>query len=464
MTASAQITFDPTIIPKQFVFPHSKSVYAQKINNNFLDSSALPCFTNTHKVSPIKLGRKKHKKYCEKYFAKYSDTKKRGRYLHFNSKYNQKLFFNNKTGQYSIFKENLAKNYKEDFILTTMLWNQVEKEAKKRGLVGIFFTATVVGDLHPFGAKDSIVRANFDYELNFKYAYKELQQLHKDIRIQANRTLKYAPSFFKATEYHKTYIPHSHTVYFVKPEDINKFLNIVENKTELNADIGRTDTQVLNKIGDNYAVPYLLKYLQKTAQNMDNKELKVFDGWKRALGIKQLYSNSKLTLSKWVIKKARYYFAELTLQGEINKDYWKNNYNSLYDCIRANVKVIDKTYDIENNLLRNKIIEPLGKEKIRMERDRTMLLKFINVNNEPFLLNTTYKNKKMLVKRINKYSECVLYNKKHYKIIKMRENACSSVSIELKALIEDKERKEKSWRRLLSFLIYSVSKQKTLKN
>ena len=254
-------TFDTNLTPKYFIFPHSESIYAQKINDNVKTPSALPCFTNTHKVSPLKLGRNQHKKYCEKHFARYSDTKKRGRYLHFNSKRNQKLFFNNKTGQYGIYKENLAKKYKEDFILTTMLWNQVEKEAKVRDLVGVFFTATVVGSLHPFGAKDTTVKANFDYEINFKYAYKELQQLHKDIRIQANRTLKYSPTFFKATEYHKSYIPHSHTVYFVDPADIDKFLQILKNKTSLNNEIGRTDTQVLNKLEDNYAVPYLLKYL-----------------------------------------------------------------------------------------------------------------------------------------------------------------------------------------------------------
>ena len=163
------------------------------------------------------------------------------------------------------------------------------------------------------------------------------------------------------------------------------------------------------------------------------------------MGIKQLYSNSKLALSKWIIKKARYYYGETTINGDTNPDYWKNNYSSLYECLRASVKVIDKTYDIENNLLRDKIIEPLCKEKIRIERDRTMHLKFINIDNEPFLLNTTYKINKLVVKRINKYSEHILYDKNHYEMIEMR--------VGLSSIFRAKETaKQKEDRELMEFI------------
>jgi len=448
MKSLTQTTFDTNTIPKNLIFPHSKDLYQAKINELYPS----PCFTNTHKVSPLKtvvskpkmakklvLNRKQHRNYCEKHFARYSDTKARGRYLHFNSKYNPKLFLNKKTGEYGLFKEDLAKKYKEDFILTTMLWNEVEKQAKKQGLIGVFFTSTVIGELHPFGAKNITVREGFDYENNFKYAYTELQQLHKDIRIQSSRTLGYSPTFFKATEYHKTFIPHTHTVYFVKPADIDKFLTILENKTALKTQIGRTDTQVLNKLEENYAVPYLLKYLSKTALNMTIEQLKVFDGWKRALGIKQLYSNSRLTLSKWVIKKARYYFGETTPQGELNKDYWANNYDTLYACILDNTKVVDKVYDIEENLMRTRIIkEGVNKEKILIERDRVFNIKIIEVNEEPFILGTSYKTKRFIVKKVGKYHSKVVYDKSHYEMVEMTQGENSKNNEIIKKLKTEK--------------------------
>jgi hypothetical protein len=366
------------------------------------------------------MGREAHSNYCKKHYIEHSKMKQRARYYYFNGTKFPKYFHNKKTGKKSLYKEDLTKQYKDDFILTTMIWNQIEKEAKQQGLVGVFTTSTVNGELHPFGGNSEVLRANYDYELNPKRAYAELQDLHTKIRRQAHRDFGYAPSFIKATEFHKSFMPHNHLVYFVKPEDVDRFVNILDNKAELLPEIGLVETEVLNKEGENNsALAYLLKYLTKSAHNATNEEVHLLDGWKRALGIRQLYSNSRLTLPKWVIKKARYYFGETTITGEVNKDYWKDSYDSLYDCIRDNVKVIDKTYDIDNNFLRNKVIEPLRKEKIRIERDRTVLLQFIEVNGNPFLLRTAYKTKRFIVKRINKHSEYVLYNKDHYEMLEV---------------------------------------------
>ena len=424
-------------VPKQFIFPHSEKIYAKRLDNHLSS-----CFTNTDSVSPLNhivlstktaknplLNRKQHRNYCEKHFTRYSKAKAMGRYLHFNSKKNPKLFLNNKSGEYGLFKEDLAKKYKEDFILTTMLWNEIEKQAKNQGLIGVFFTATVKGDLHPFGIKDTVVREDFDYEVNFKLAYGELQQLHRDIRIQSNRTLGYTPTFFKATEYHRTFMPHSHTVYFVKPEDIDKFLAILKNKIALNSQIGRTDTQVLNKLEDNYAVPYLLKYLTKTAMNMTPQELNIFDGWKRALGIKQLYTNSQTKLPKWVIKKARYYFGETSPAGEPNKNYWANNYDTLYDCILDNVKVVDKVYNMQGNLMRTKIIkEGVNKEKILIERGRTFEISIMDMGDLGLqVYKTAYKTTRLIVRKIGKYTSQIVYNKSHYELIDMAIGAYNNI-------------------------------------
>ena len=74
-----------------------------------------------------------------------------------------------------------------------------------------------------------------------------------------------------------------------------------------------------------------------------------------------------------------------------------------------------------------------------------MHLKFINIDNEPFLLNTTYKINKLVVKRINKYSEHILYDKNHYEMIEMR--------VGLSSIFRAKETaKQKEDRELMEFI------------
>lgn len=389
-----------------------------------------PCFTNNNSVSPNKIipifTRHEYINYVKESFRTHSKRKEFGRKMYFSSPYEQKLFYSKTRGEYSTHKEDLVKKYKDEFILTTMMWREVERQAKANGLVGVFVTSTLVGNLHPLKKNANTISEGFDYLETFKKGYKELNHFHKDIRKQCARTLEYSPKFVRAIEYHKTFITHSHVVYFVNPKDINKFVKIVNNKNELLNNVGKVDIQVLNKQDENFAVAYIMKYLQKVATNMNEEEIRIFDGWKRALGIKQLYSNSLVDIPKWVMRKAKYYFSEKNMDGTNNNNYWKNNYESLYECIKCNVEIISKTYvdnfehdektgEIFENkkLIKERIINSVNSPKISIFREQDYIVKYIIEDGVEKKIGTF---KTTLLTITDKKKNIVLYDSRDYEL------------------------------------------------
>jgi len=223
----------------------------------------------------------------------------------------------------------------DNYIKTLMIWKEIEHEATLEKLVPIFFTGTVVGELHPFSQGCEISKS--DWEIgNIKKGYKELQAVHTAIRWQCNRSLGYSPTYIRAVEYHKTFMPHTHIVYFVKPDDVASFCEIVQNKVDLNENVGRTEiTPIKGYDPENGKSPvsYLLKYLKKTAKALteggNTADLETFLGWKKLLGTTQIYSNSKIAIPKWVIKKLTYEF----------KNFEELGYRSMIEAIVDNVEV-----------------------------------------------------------------------------------------------------------------------------
>jgi len=376
---------------------------------------------------PPQFSRDEHPNYCRKAFRDYFHHKKRGREAYFNNSKSIKYFKSKKSGKISFYKENLQQEYKDKAIEAIMLWNQVEQEAKLSGLVPVFFTITLERHLHPFKTKSNLSKVGFDYETGFKNGIVELQKLHRDVMVQSNRTLGYNIKFIRALEYHWSYAGHSHAVYFVKPSDVESFKMILENKANLNPNLGLYDIEVIAEYEENYSIPYLLKYMKKSAFNMTLEELEVFDGWRRALGIRNLYSQSRLTIPKWVIRKTKYYFGETTIGGKINKDYWKLNHKSLYECIRANVSINSKVYDSKNNLLREYNVTPIEQEKYRVARTREEVCHYETFNKKEFLIKKTYKTKSLTVKKISKSGELLVYDKSWYEMLEIEVGACSQV-------------------------------------
>jgi len=435
-----------------YVFPHTRSLYKSQLKE-FLDLKiplASPCFTNNTNVSLLQFSRDEHSDYCKKAFHSYFHYKKKGREAYFNNSKSIKYFKSKKSGKIGFYKENLQQEYKDKAIEATMLWNQIEQEAKLSGLIPVFFTATLKGHLHPFPKGGNISKVGFDYERDFKAGIADLQSLHRDIMVQSNRTLSYNIKFFRALEYHKSYVGHSHAVYFVKPQDSGSFEAILKNKISLNQNIGKHDIKVIDEYEENFSIPYLLKYMKKSAFNMTLDELEVFDGWRRALGIRNLYSQSRLTVPKWVIRKTKYYFGKTTLSGKINKDYWKLSHKSLYECIRANVSINSKVYDTENNLLREYNVDPLEQEKYRVARTREEICHYETFNKEEFLKRKTYKTKSLTVKKILKNKELLVYDKGWYEMLEIEVGACSRVGHGVLAKLMKLEAKSKQLKLITS--------------
>jgi hypothetical protein len=312
----------------------------QELHKNVLCSS---CISIYHCVS---FSRNQHKKRLEKVF-KYTTKKSLDSFSKFMY---QKSIVNDTRWIMAHLKRDLPKEWKDKYVKTLQVWKEIEYEAKENGLVPIFFTGTVQGHLHPFstfGKNQNNRKADWHIE-KLNLAYQELQDLHIQIRKQANRTLGYSPTFIRAIEYHQTFVPHSHLVYFVKKEDEENFVKIIKNKSKLNENIGRTTTEVLNSYDPDKSyspISYLLKYLKKNISEMTDanaslEQLEIFNGWKLKLGIKQLYNNSLYRIPKWATKKVSQHF----------KDFEKMGYRSMLEAIENNVHIVNESIQLDGTI------------------------------------------------------------------------------------------------------------------
>lgn len=319
-----------------------------------------PCISITHCVS---LSKKEHIQELRKQFKEKTEYG-----LNASKKFlNNKSWVNDTKWKMGKIERNLNTEWKDRYIKTLQVWKEIEYNAKSADMIPIFFTGTVIGELHPFSAGSDIRKKEWDTN-KLKLAYQELQSLHTKIRKQAYRTFGYSPDFIRAVEYHKSYMPHTHIVYFVRTSEVQKFLKIIENKENENKNIGRTETKVIHGYDTekHYSpVSYLLKYLKKNiadlANNPKQEELEIFNGWKNTLGIKQLYNNSIFRIPKWAMKKISWHY----------KDFAKMGYRSMIEAIEAEVEIITESIQIDKTIKTNIINSPKSpKYKIYRKTER----------------------------------------------------------------------------------------------
>ena len=318
-------------------------------NVDIVEKKALcsPCISITHCVP---LSKKEHNEELRKQFK---DKTEYG--LNASKKFlGSKSWVNDTKWQMGKIERDLGKEWKDRYIKTLNVWKEIEHMSKELDLIPIFFTGTVIGDLHPFKSGSNIRKEEWAVK-NLNKAYKELQDLHTTIRKQANRTLGYSPMFIRAVEYHKSFMPHTHIVYFVRSSEVNTFVNIIKNKEELNKNIGRTETVVLKPYNPEKAyspVSYLLKYLKKNitdlTENENADDLAIFNGWKNTLGIKQLYNNSLYKIPKWAVKKISYHF----------KNFEELGYRSMLEAIENEVEIINESIQLNGEVKTKYINQP----------------------------------------------------------------------------------------------------------
>jgi len=345
------------------------------------------------------LDKKQHKKELENIFINKTEIA-----LEVSNNFlSNKSWVNEKQWKMGKITRNLSKEWKDKYVKTINIWKEIEYIAKEENLIPVFFTGTVIGKLHPFSVKSTKRKKDWVIE-NLNKSYLELQDLHTQIRKQSKRTLGYTPHFFRAIEYHKSFVPHSHIVYFVEENDVKKFLKIIKNKEKLNKNIGRTETKVIDKYDPKNGkspVSYLLKYLKKnieeiTKENDNGENLKIFNGWKNTLKIKQLYNNSIYKIPKWAFKKISWYY----------KNFEEMGYRSLLEAIENEVEIVQDSVQLDKTI-KTKIINKPKNVKYKIYRkiekyrywskeeelktaDRVLEFIIKNVNNEVIFNKNDY--------------------------------------------------------------------------
>jgi hypothetical protein len=356
------------------------------------------CISITHCVS---LSKKEHQQELRKQFK---DKTEYG--LNASKKFlGSKSWVNDNNWTMGKIERDLGKEWQDRYIKTLNVWKEIEYMSKELDLIPIFFTGTVIGELHPFKANTDKRKENWAVK-NLNKSYQELQDLHQQIRKQAKRTLGYSPMFIRAVEYHKSFMPHTHIVYFVRSSEVNTFVKIIKNKEELNNNIGRTETEVLKPYNPEKAyspVSYLLKYLKKNITDLtktgSEEDLAIFNGWKNTLGIKQLYNNSLYKIPKWAIKKISYYF----------KNFEELGYRSMLEAIEKEVEITNISVQLdgsEKTKIVNKPLNPSFSIFRKIEK-----YKYINKEDETDIAD------KVIEYLIYDKNGIVIFDKKDYVLI-----------------------------------------------
>ncbi len=194
-------------------------------------------------------------------------------------------------------------------------FNFLNSEFTEKGLVPIFFTATLPSEFHAFPRNDVFIGSgSLDNDFRFvgseisfnKFSHQirlgaeKLQQLHRNIYKDFRINRKYQKDtikFIKVIEPHKSLLPHMHCIYYCPPEYLTQFKRHIFNQIKL---LGFNKKGCdLKDLDNKGAIYYLLKYI--------NKELLGYSGlsesttaWYSFHDIKQyVTSNSILNKALW---------------------------------------------------------------------------------------------------------------------------------------------------------------------
>lgn len=240
----------------------------------------------------------------------------------------------------NIIKENLNNLAKDK-----MLSYHIDKKAIENNLIPILVTSTVRAKMHKNRSISAHVR-------NIKTSYKSLNKFHSNILKEINQKLKYKVNFIKTIEPHQSFIPHSHTLYYIKKEDIKEFKKILANKKKLNVNIGKTDIKPINKDLDSInGIKKYIEYLYKTTAKTKNmQEIKVIDGYKKLTSV-VLYARSRTKITKQHLRYLSWYFGN---SRKAISDYKDLGYGSVIEAIENKCDIVG-----EDGKSINKVKEPL---------------------------------------------------------------------------------------------------------
>jgi len=232
-------------------------------------------------------------------------------------------------------------------------FSYLNSEFTEKGLVPIFFTATLPSEFHSFprndifigdGSKDNDFRLvgneisfnKFSHQIRF--GAKKLQELHRNIYKDFKVNRKYQKDtikFIKVIEPHKSLLPHMHCIYYCPAEYLIQFKRHIFNQIKL---LGfNKKGSDLRELDNKGAVQYLLKYINKAELLGFSLISEITSAWYSVHDISQ-YMTSNTILNKRLWNASHWLI-----------DYGKDNFYSGFKKIT--IKLVDSLDGIVFNPL-----------------------------------------------------------------------------------------------------------------
>jgi len=294
-----------------------------------------------------------------------------------NKEENTKKFFNNKVFKNGVKKELYTIDYSHrnyinkyfNYLVQKVMYLQIKNTDTKP----IFLTLTLPSEYHYLKTnnktKERIKNEKFKFDnvetsINegSKLLYKLFRSFYHSLKTDRDTKAYFKElDYFGIMEYHKTYIPHFHSLIFIPliENDENKTIEVIKRKWEnfLKRNNLKSKTNKLEFLnGSKGGSLYVSKYLQKTLQNLENdEELYFYTGWKTLLN--RLFYSSRVGLTKEQYLKIYYNLDEETKNEIMLKVKEKNT------CLMYELEQITKIRTIQVNEKNERIKKTIKEPK-----------------------------------------------------------------------------------------------------
>lgn len=183
-----------------------------------------------------------------------------------------------------------------NFLFRSMM---LQRKAVAEKMTAVFVTITLPTEYHPFTVRGD-ANKTFKPELD---GYRKLRDFHRSVyhdfmKRKGNRSLRIEVLQVSVVEYHKSFVPHMHAVYFVPTDRLSDFETHFMRQLVTHGMGMQYDYEVLKDVSR--GVAYVMKYVRKSSASNDLETALVMAGWKREHGIKRQYSFSNIGVPRQV--------------------------------------------------------------------------------------------------------------------------------------------------------------------
>jgi len=220
---------------------------------------------------------------------------------------------------------------RQNYLYSMQRINYLNEQEINKGKTPVFITLTLSSDYHQFKKSGTKSNIKFNPENTISKGARDLQirfrTLIKDFKVNG----KYSDlKFIRVIEPHKDWTPHLHAVIYTHyPKEFKNYFF-----RKIKANPVQHDFKILDKA--NFAVTYLLKYVQKTLVEPSP----AFLGWKIANKIGRILSLSNIPFNKLA-------FRVLSPLVEYDKEDTRN----FLSQIISKTKIVTLTYREDSPLL-----------------------------------------------------------------------------------------------------------------